>query len=388
MQCKRLILAVLVIAAVGTVVYSQSRRVPPANPDKRANERPRTIPATPTPPLAEDETAADVDSDEVITVDTKLVTLPVRIIDRKGRFVGGISEKSFKVFEDNVAQDIAHFSNESQPFTVALVLDMSYSAKFKAEEIQSAAISFVNLLRPEDRVIIIAFDEEVQMLSDATNDRRAIYRAIRQTQIGTGTSLYEAVDMTINDRLRSIEGRKAIVLFTDGVDTTSRRATDRDNLGDALELDSLIYPIRYDTFADVQAMMRGGSTINLPTSRTTGTPPIAGGGGGSPFPMPVPVMGTPSSRGTTAEEYAHGEEYLNQLASRTGGTMYVASTLGNLNSAFARIASELREFYSIGYYPKEEGTPGKTRRVRVKVDRQNVAVKSRSSYVVSGNTRK
>jgi hypothetical protein len=91
----------------------------------------------------------------------------------------------------------------------------------------------------------------------------------------------------------------------------------------------------------------------------------------------------PGQRGTTAEEYRFAEEYLNKLAMHTGGRVHLASTFGNLNSAFAQIASELREFYSIGYYPKEEGEPGKTRRIKVKVSQQNLVVRARDSYVVA-----
>ena len=169
-----------------------------------------------------------------------------------------------------------------------------------------------------------------------------------------------------------------MVLFTDGVDTTSRRSNDLQNLRDAMELDALIYPIRYDTFADVQSM-KNKTIVDLPGSRPR-TPP-----GGTPFPTSIPglpSMRTASDKGTTIEEYKAGEDYLKQLADRTSGTLYLASTVGNLNNAFSKIASELREFYSIGYYPAREGLPGKTHRIKVKVNLAGVAVRSRDSYVV------
>ena len=92
-------------------------------------------------------------------------------MDRRSRFIGGLKQESFKVFEDDVEQEVAYFTNESQPFTVALVLDMSYSTTFKIGEIQSAAIAFIDQLRPEDRVLVISFDEQVHMLCEATSDR-------------------------------------------------------------------------------------------------------------------------------------------------------------------------------------------------------------------------
>ena len=369
------------------LVSAQSRRVPPPSSNDKANRRASEPTPTPAPiptPESADETnlPIDADSGDIINVDTELVTIPVRILDRKNRFVAGLSKTNFKVFEDKVEQQIAYFTNESQPFTVALVLDMSYSTTFKINEIQNAAIAFIDQLRPEDRVMVISFDEEVHMLCEATSDRKRIYGAIRQTRIATGTSLYEAVDLTMNDRLRSIKGRKAIVLFTDGVDTTSRSSNDLENLRDALEIDALIYPIRYDTFADVQAM-KNKPGIGLPGgSKPPSTPPTMPTDNPFPFPLPGPGMGTSGDKGTTVEEYKFAEEYLNQLAQRTGGRIYLASTFGNLTSAFSRIASELREFYSLGYYPKEEGKPGKTRKIKVRVDQQNVAVRSRDSYTV------
>ena len=381
---KRLAYIGLILCAVfALTVQAQSRRVPPGKGTDKPNTRPTAVAPSPTPTpaslSASPEDSAAAESGDVEAVETRLVTIPVRVIDRRNRFVGGLQKESFKVFEDNVEQEIAYFTNEAQPFTVALVLDMSYSTTFKISEIQSAAISFIDQLRPEDKVLVISFDEDVHMLCEATSNRGTIYRAIRSTRISTGTSLYDAVGMTINDRMRTIKGRKAIVLFTDGVDTTSRRSNDFENLRDALELDALIYPIRYDTFADVQSM-KNKTIIDMPTSKPK--PPT---GGGSPFPTSipgVPTTRTANDKGTTAEEYKAAEEYLNQLAERTSGRIYLASTFGNLSSAFTKIASELREFYSIGYYPEKEGTPGKMHRIKVKVDQVNVAVRARDSYVV------
>jgi VWFA-related protein len=267
---------------------------------------------------------------------------------------------------------------------------MSYSTLFKIDDIQAAAIAFIDQLKPNDKVTVISFDQEVHVHCSATSDRKEIYRAIQQTKISTGTSLYDTLDLLMNETLRVIEGRKAIVLFSDGVDTTSRTAHDLGNLRDAMEIDVLIYPIRYDTFADVQAL-KDKPIINRPdnsTMRTPPTVPTSGQKGGMPFPIPGPMITTPGDKGTTVEEYAKAEEYLNKMADRTGGRIFLASTLGNLNNAFRMIASELREFYSLGYYPTEDGKPGQTRRIKVKVDRENGAVKTRNTYVVPESTAK
>lgn len=374
-------LCLTALFAVSSAAQSGRGNVGAGKATHRNNPRPEPSPSPVSvvvQPAPEPDTTSGGD-DEVIKVTTQLVSIPVRVMDKKGRFIGGLGKDNFRVYEDNVEQEVALFSNEHQPFTVVLMLDMSYSSKFRIGDIQSAALAFINQLRPEDKVMIVSFDQEVHMLCEPTSDRKEIYRAVRSTKIATGTSLYEAVDMVINRRLRGIEGRKAIILFTDGVDTTSMRANDFSNIDDARELDALIYPIRYDTFADVQAM-KNRPTIPLP---------IPGSPNTSPFPFPIPTSGggQPSDQGTTPQDYKRAEEYLDKLATFTGGRMYLASTTDNLASAFSKIASELREFYSLGYYPKQDRVPGKTTNIRVRVDQPGMVVKTRDGYIVPKKTK-
>jgi VWFA-related protein len=370
----------LLLLALALPSLAQSRRVTPTGAGK-PNER--TVTPTPTPVSTKETSIAAVDDPDIVKVDTKVVTVPVRVIDRKGRFVGGLTKENFKVFEDGAEQEIAYFSSEQEPFTVALLLDMSYSTKFQIADIQSAAISFIDQLGPRDKVMVVSFDQNVHMLCEPTNDRGQIYRAIRSTRIATGTSLYEAVDLVMNERFKRIKGRKAIILFTDGVDTTSTRSNDLENLDDARELDALIYPVRYDTYQDVQQMKDKPTIINNPTVNTGPFP------GRSSIPIPtVPTVVRGSDAGTSVEDYRRAEEYLNQLALRTGGQIYLANSFGNLNGAFAKIASELREYYSLGFYPPESDETGKLRRLKVRVDKPDVAVKARDSYVVAKTGKK
>ena len=392
MKVRLLALALVLVAAFAAGSSAQSGRgAQPGGKANQRNARPET-PATPSPtpipatvePTPSSDTNAVNDDGEIIKVNTQLVSIPVRVMDKKGRFIAGLAKESFRVYEDGIEQEIAMFANEQQPFTVALVLDMSYSTTFKIGEIQSAAIAFIDQLRPVDKIMVVSFDEEVHMLCEPTSDRKEIYRAIRSTKIATGTSVYEAVDLVMNRRMRSIEGRKAIILFTDGVDTTSRRASNYSNIGDAMEIDSLIYPVRYDTFADVQAMKNRGTNFPIPAPSGGTRPPSSST---FPFPLPVPPVGQPSSQGTTPEEYQRAEEYLDKLATFTGGRMYLASSVGNLGDAFTKIASELREFYSVGYYPKEERVQGKTTTIKVKVDQPGMVVRTRDGYIVPKKTK-
>lgn len=381
MKQKSCIILVLALVFLTGGALAQSGRNT-GTPGGKTNQRTAQPTPSPNPAPTPNNTTAVVtpaaDDSDVIKIDTQLVSVPVRVMDKSGRFISGMTKENFSVFENGVQQQVEMFSNEHEPFTVALVLDMSYSTTFKIADIQSAAVAFIDQLRPQDKVMVISFDEEVHVLCEATNDRNAIYRAIRSTKIGTGTSLYEAVDLVMNNRMRAIQGRKAIILFTDGVDTTSRRADDYSNLSDAMELDSLIYTIRYDTFNDVQSM-KNSSVISVPIPNS----------GGVTIPVSVPGVSTApaNTRGTTAEEYQRAEEYLNNLAYRTGGRTYLAGTLGNLSGAFSKIASELREFYSLGYYPTVERVVGKATNIKVRVDQPGAVVRAREGYVVPKKTK-
>jgi Mg-chelatase subunit ChlD len=109
---------------------------------------------------------------------------------------------------------VAYFGTSEKPFTVVLLIDTSPSTEYKIDEIQAAARAFVDQLKPQDSVMVIEFDANVHVLTEPTNDRQKIYKAIQRADFGGGTSLYDAVEFSLRKRLDKIEGRKAIVLFT------------------------------------------------------------------------------------------------------------------------------------------------------------------------------
>jgi len=319
----------------------------------------------------------EVEAGDVIKVDTTLVTLPVSVTDRDGRYVPNLTKSDFRLWEDGVEQQVAFFTSVDKPFSVVLVLDTSGSTRFKIEDIQDAAIAFVNQLRADDRVMIISFDDDIRVLTEFTNDRYRMRDAIRRTRTGNGTRLYDAVDLVINQRLNQVDGRKAVVLFTDGVDTASRHSSYASNVRDAEELDALIYPVQYDTFRDVG----GGGGGGWPGSQRP-TSPIdilidifgrrggrSGGGGGG------------GTIGGNRGDYERANRYLRELAEKTGARQYQADNTSNLSYAFRNIAEELRRQYSLGYYPTRPPQNGERRQVRVRVNQPNLAVRSRDSYV-------
>src|SRR6267142_475202 len=192
----------------------------------------------------------EVGEGDVVRVETTLVSIPVSVTDRDGKYIPNLTKDDFHIWENGVEQQVAYFASTEKPFTVALLIDTSGSTKFKLEEIQDAAITFVDQLRADDRVMVVSFSDKIRLLSQPTNDHNMLRNAIRQTEPGNGTRLYDAVDQVINQSFNHIEGRKAIVLFTDGVDTTSKHASYESTLRDAEELDALIYPVEFDTSHD------------------------------------------------------------------------------------------------------------------------------------------
>jgi len=372
---------------------------PPAPPILRGSNEDPNRDQNPTT-AQKDNGPEEYGEGDTLRVDTTLVSLPVSVMDRDGKFIPNLRKEDFRIWENGVEQQVAYFASTEKPFTVALVLDTSGSTRNKLEEIQDAAIAFVEQLRPDDKVMVVAFNDKIRVLSEPTNDRFILRDAIRETEAGSGTRLYDAVDMIINQYFNRIEGRKALVLFTDGVDTTSHRADYESTVRDAEELDALIYPVEYDTFSDMVSMgggwpgrrggrHGGGSSGNNGGNNGGGSviddifSIILGGG--------VTINGGGGGRGghgsgTSREEYERGDQYLHDLARVTGARLYNAEQQ-NLDYAFHSVAEELRRQYSLGYYPKAKPVAGERRGIRVRVDRPELVVRTRESYIFQPNAK-
>ncbi len=341
----------------------------------------------------------EVGEGDVVRVETTLISIPVSVMDRDGKYIPNLTKDDFRVWEDGVEQKVAYFASTEKPFTVALLIDTSGSTRFKLGEIQDAAIAFVEQLRADDRVMVVSFSDKIRTLAQPTSDRNTLRNAIRQTEPGSGTRLYDAVDQIINESLNRVEGRKAIVLFTDGVDTTSKRATYESTVRDAEELDALIYPVEYDTFTDMGILAPGGggpsgSVIidilgailgggnSSGGGNGGGYPSRRGGGNGGGYPRGGGGGGWPGGGGSgnSRNEYERADQYLHDLARVSGARLYNAEQQ-NLDVAFRSVAEELRRQYSLGYYPKNAPRPGERRNVKVRVNRNELVVRTRDSYV-------
>jgi len=293
------------------------------------------------------------DQEETLKIDSTLVTIPVSVIDLEGKYLLNLTPKDFRLYENNSQQEITNFATIEVPVSLVLMIDTSRSTKFKIEDIQRAASTFIEQLRPTDRVMVVSFDDKVRVQCEFTSDRASLKQAIAKTKTGTGTKLYEAINLVMNQKLGAIQGRKAIVLFSDGVDTESKYGAGKQSMFDVEKNEVIVYSIQYDTAEDIAAILNGD---NQPQTLISSQP--------------------------TTEEFQLATRYLRGLALRSGGRVQQAETLANVNEAFALIAEELRHQYSLGYYPTQAGTSGEFRRVRVEVLQPHRSVRARDGYRV------
>jgi von Willebrand factor type A domain len=404
----------------------------------RQTTRPTPQPSPETPAETEPEEQKDIDT---VKINTDLVVVPVIANDLNGLYIPDLQRPEFSLEEDGVKQEIAFFATVSAPFHVVLMLDTSASTEEKLGLIRRAAITFVDQLQSGDRVKVISFDEEVRDLNEFTSDKAILKAAINKTRSGHSTKLYDAMDLALST-VRTIEGRKAIVLFTDGVDMQSVQATFNSTLRGLDEEGVIVYPIRYDMRAETEQIARQQSeeitpqlptidVIRRPPSGTTAptfpgegseTVPTSGtrpktGPLGLPLPSEIlrPRPGIdpnrlpspdglppgsvpdrsrypdPSNRTPPPGErdsvsamldvlYTTADSYLKALADKSGGKMLRADTLVSLPDAFAKIAAELRTQYALGYYPSNKARDDRYRRIKITTTRKNVVIRARPGY--------
>jgi hypothetical protein len=251
----------------------------------------------------------DTQQGDTIRIDTDLVTVPVIVSDRRDSYIPDMRKEEFTVYEDGVKQEIAFFGSIKEPFHVVLMLDTSLSTGLqKLKQIQQAAHEFIEQLQGGDRVQIISFDDTVNELCDFTGDRSALRQAINSVRAGKGTKLYDAMKLALNSLKRVKFNRKAIVILSDGVDWHSDATTYDDNIDVLEEAGVIVYPIRYNTRPEVEAMLRGqNQSLDVifggrggGTSGTT--PPTVPGqtrvptrspGSDDPYRLPIPKIELP-----------------------------------------------------------------------------------------------
>ncbi|MFY9609126.1 MAG: VWA domain-containing protein [Blastocatellia bacterium] len=350
-----------------------------------------------------------------IRVNATLVQVPALVTDKNGKFVTGLSREDFTLSEDGKRQEISLFAPINQAFNCVLVLDTSNSAEDRLGAIRSTAVTFTRQLSPEDRMMILTFDNEVRELTELTANKPDLEAAIRGAETGFGKLLYEAVTRAL-ERLKDVEGRRAVVLFSDGIDMRSIEATAESSVRLAEEIGAVIYCVKFDTRWWIEAEARR-QEIEHPRSKTPGhidgripvppdmggpevdvtgfpkpnSPRIEVGQGPSPPVVTDPGRGRQSPRmpssdssdevGQTLDKlYGEADSYLQTLASRTGGKTLAAETLEGSRSAFSAIAEELRNQYLVGYYATHDKRDGKYHKIKLEAARKGVQVRARLGY--------
>lgn len=314
--------------------------------------------------------------EEPVRLRTTLVQVPVVVSERGGRYVSDLTRDEFTILEDGIKQDIELFGSVEEPFSVALLLDSSGSTESALEQIKSAAMAFIGNLRPHDRVMVVSFNDSVEVLSDLTNDTAKLASAVRSIKPGEFTQVYEAVYTAVWERLHDIPGRKAVIVFTDGIDTASSEISEEDTLDAVIESeDIIVYPIRYATREDVERRMAARMEARVEAQKE------------SRLRVPSNSNGADSASGKLEQSkreldraYRTADEYLQQLAEMSGGVVERADRLGDLKSALGRIAEELRHQYLLGYYPSNRQKDERSRKINVRVTRPGVVVRARPAY--------
>lgn len=281
---------------------------------------------------------ASLSAQQVFKGRTDLVVLNVSVLDAAGRLVPGLERTDFQVFEDGVAQEITNFTRDPQPIALALLIDSSVSMEPKIKTAQEAAIGFVKNLTPSDVAEVIDFDTYAQVLQKFTADADLLEAAIRKTEAGGSTALYNALYIAFNEfkkeRARSTSEirRQAVVLLSDGEDTSSVVSFDL-VLDEAKRAEVMTYAI--------------------------GLRPKEPG----------------ASRAWNEAEFV-----LRTIATETGGRSYVIEDAKRLSEIYTQIAHELANQYTVGYMSKNQKKDGAWRKITVQMAKSETIARTKAGY--------
>lgn len=260
-----------------------------------------------------------------LRVDTTLVLIPVTVTDSVNRFVLGLQKEDFHLLEDNVEENVVHFSNEEAPLSVGLVFDESGSMDFKLGTSQAAVDQLLKTMSPADEAFLVEFSDSAQVSVKFTSNGDAIRSALKKAQPGGLTAMLDGIELALREMKTAKNSRKAIVVISDGGDNHSQYT--------AAQIESLVRE------ADVQIYAMGVFEPGLPFA--------------------------------AAPEIISGPRLLSEIATQTGGRAFAAAATSDLPAVAARIALELRNQYVLGYYPKNQAKDGKYRHVDVRLEQPN-----------------
>jgi Ca-activated chloride channel family protein len=265
---------------------------------------------------------------------TSIVPVLTTVTDAQGRLVPNLEQDEFTILDNGKPQPISFFQNETQPFTVIVMLDFSASMTANLDLLRQAAEQFVLRMLPHDRGQVGAFSDKIQFSGKFTSNRDDLISSLKDLQFGNPTRLYDAIEASI-DVLHTEEGRKIVLVFTDGDDTASKKSMG-DALARARETETMIYAIGLE------------SEIAIGPGRIQRTRPDRG---------------------------------LRKLADETGGGYFELKKTTELAPTFTRVAAELHSLYTLGFTPNL--FDNKEHKLEVRTKTQGQTARARRSYTAS-----
>ena len=310
----------------------------------------------------------------------ELVNVTATVTDASGRFVSGLRQQDFLVYEDGVLQNVSHFSNERVPVSLGIALDTSGSmAGEKIVAAQNAIDRFLfELLDPADEIFLYRFSGEPELIQDWTVDRRRLSRALGRVTPHGGTAMYDAVADAVPLAENGRNRKKALLLISDGNDTNSR--IEVPELKQLIrESEVLVYAIGID--GNGQPTMTSGGIPRNPRPFPIPLPfPLPGGRRRTPWPLPQPT-GPGASGGYGAADRVN-DGALRELTDDSGGRTEIIRHSRDLDPATASVADELSKQYYMGY-PAAGKKDGRWHTIRVDVRDRTLRVRARRGYVAS-----
>jgi len=348
------------------------------------------------PALRAQETAA------TIAVDVKVVTLPVTVRDKHGAIVRDLTKDDFTLQEDGRPQTIRYFSQETNlPLTLGLLVDTSRSQTNVLDAERNASRSFLDqmLVQEKDKAFLIHFDREVELLQDSTSSREKLQSALELLKTpsdrersndpndsddsrsgshhGGGTQLYDAVYLASNELMKKQQGRKALIILSDGVDRGSKTYLEG-AIESAQRADTVVYSIYFaDTRRD-EGERRGGGM-----GRGGGGWPGGGGGwpgGGGGYPGGGGGRGGRGGQRPSESPRTDGKKILERVSKETGGRFFEVSKKETVGQIYDSIVEELRTQYSMGYTPDKDSAASGYHHVQLQVKRKDLTVQTRDGY--------
>ncbi len=283
------------------------------------------------------------------------MTIPVMVYTNSASLVPGLRSADFKAFVDDAEVEVVSVETREAPLTIVIALDMSPSANEQIKAVKALASRIVDRLRATDKVMVVGFNADMKIATEPTIDRKLIAKAIDRLSMGNGTSVYNTVSELFEKRFNSITEPTALFLISDGVDTTSRKASYATSLA-AAEMGNIpVFPIYLDT------VLSAASAGQYPT---------------------VFGIQLPPARGSTKEEYELGRYYLTDLLRLSGGRAFLADeVLSGKSEALDRLPADLASRYYVTIRLPKSGEAKRSNRLKIRINIPNVSVLAKGSYV-------